>query len=123
MNANTVEYDKNEDILIVKLHGTFDAKILSESTSEMVKEQKRTKCTRILMDHTDATPLLSVADQYDRPATALKLGVPSHCRISILYHDNKPVYDFIETVGRNKGFIVKTFMDKEEALKWLHQHR
>lgn len=121
MNGYSVYYDPEEDIIHVDITGEYDAQMLSESSSMMVKEIQRTGCTRILMDHRHAIPKLSVVEQYLRPKIAEKLGVPLYCQIAIVYKESQDVYKFIETVAFNQGLTVKIFQLKREALTWLHE--
>jgi hypothetical protein len=117
----SVRYDPEEEIIRVEMRGEFDAQMLSASTAALVEEIKRSACTRVLMDHRQATPKLSVVEQYRRPEVAVGLGVPRSCRFAIVYREAHDAYGFIETVSVNRGMIVKIFQGEEEALEWLRK--
>lgn len=119
MSDFLVRHNPDEDIVHVEMRGEFDAKLLSASTAAFVEEVRRTSSKRVLMDHRQATPRLTVPEQYDRPEIASELGVPRSCRLAIVCRETDEVYRFIETVGVNRGFIVKVFTNIEEAVDWL----
>ena len=121
MTDFSVRYDPEEEIVRVEMVGEFDAQTLSASTMAMVEEMQRSSCTRVLLDHRQATPKLSVVEQYRRPEIAASLGVPRLSRIAIVYKESQEAYAFIETVAVNRGLIVKVFQVPEEALEWLRK--
>ena len=119
MSSYAVRYDQAEGVVRVEIRGNFDAKLLSESTAALSLEIEESGSNRILMDHREATPKLTVSEQYDRPGIAFKLGVPRSCRIAIVCRAMDEVYRFIETVGVNSGYTIKVFLKVDEALRWL----
>lgn len=119
MDNFSVQYKPNEGFILVCLTGEFDERVLSQSTAQMVEVMSQSKCSRILMDHRQAKPKLSVADLYDRPKKAIDLGVPRVSKIAIVYSEPDDAYEFIETVGRNNGFNVRSFQDLNDATHWL----
>lgn len=119
MGDYVVRYDSEDALLVVELRGEFDAHVLSASTAAMVKELPRSGCQRILMDHRNALPHLSVVEQFKRPEVAAGLGVPKTCSLALVYREDHELYRFIETVGRNRGFRVRIFPTIEEAVEWL----
>jgi hypothetical protein len=121
MSEFSVRCDPEEGIIRVEMHGEFDAETLSASTAALAGEIKRSGCTRVLLDHRQAAPTLSVIQQYMRPEVAAKLGVPRSCRIAIVYRGPYDTYRFIETVARNKGLAVRIFKIEDEALEWLRE--
>ena len=121
MSQFSIRYNPEEDIIRVEMLGEFDARMLSASTAALVEEIQRSACTSVLMDHRQATPKLSVVEQYRRPEIGANLGVPRSCRIAIVYRKSHDSYRFIETVGKNWGFMVKTFQVAEKALESLRK--
>ena len=123
MSNYLVRTEPHDEIIYVKMIGEFDAKTLSESTASLVEELNRTSYRKILLDHSEATPLLSVLEQHERPEVAEKIGVQRACRVAIVYRKDHETYLFIETVARNKGFSVKIFTSTEEAVNWLRDRK
>ena len=119
MSGFTVQHLTEEGIIRVHLQGRFDAKLLSTVTLKLAEEISRCNCTRMLMDHREATLHLSTVDIFDRPKIASKIGVPYGSKIAIVYSIGENEYQFVETVGRNGGFDVKVFTDIGEGIKWL----
>ena len=120
MDNYTVEYMPDYGIIKVQIKGEFDAQVLSMATSKLVEEISRHDCSQILMDHRDATSKLPIVDLYNRPEIAASLGIERSNRIAIIYSKEEDDYRFLETVARNKGFMVKIFKDLDEGIKWLN---
>ncbi len=114
-----VRHLQAEGFILVEMKGEFDAPALSEATGQMVELIRETGCSQILMDHRQATPRLSVLEQYERPERAASLGVPKSARIALVHNGSREVYDFIETVAVNRGFVLKTFERVVPAKDWL----
>ncbi|MBW1847959.1 MAG: hypothetical protein JRJ27_12640 [Deltaproteobacteria bacterium] len=123
MSNYLVTTEPHDETIYVKMLGEFDAKTLSESTASLVEELNRTSYRKILLDHSEATPLLSVLEQHERPEVAEKIGVQRECLVAIVYRKDHETYEFIETVARNKGFSVKIFTSTEEAVSWLRDRK
>ncbi len=122
MTEYTVQHNPEEDLIRVEMRGEFNAQAQNACTSALVQEIQRTACERILIDHRQATPRLSLIEQYQRPEIAEKLGVPKTCQTAVVYliqhHD---VYRFLETVARNNHLRTRIFLDEQEALAWLNE--
>lgn len=119
MSNLTVLFLPEDEIILAIIKGDFDAQILSQSTSMIVKEILQSKCFRILMDHREAMPNISISELYYRPSIASKLGVPSSAKIAIVHSCSPDKYAFVENVGVNSGFDIKVFQDIHNAKHWL----
>lgn len=49
------------------------------------------------------------------------MGYSRHWRRAILVKEGDNSHDFIETVCRNAGYIVRLFTREDEAINWLNQ--
>jgi len=123
MSNYLVRTEPHDETICVKMFGEFDAKTLSESTASLVEELNRTGYRKILLDHSEATPVLSVLEQHKRPEVAGKIGIHRACCVAIVYRKDHEAYFFIETVARNNGFSVKIFTSTEEAMSWLRDRK
>ena len=123
MDNYAVEYMPDNGIIKVQIKGEFDAQVLSRSTAKLAEEISRHNCSQILMDHRDATPKLPIVDIYNRPEIAASLGVQRSNRIALIYSRGEADYRFLETVARNKGFMVRVFKDIDEGIKWLNSKK
>jgi len=118
----TVQYLPEEEIIRVHLKGAFDAQSFSMTTSKVAEEASRSNCSHILMDHREATRHLSTTEIFERPKIALKFGLSRASKIALVYSTKEDDYQFVETVGKNRGFDVKVFADMDEAIRWLKTH-
>lgn len=72
-------------------------------------------CTQLQGGH-------SVFDLYEIIATLDKLSITHRMKEAILFDSDAPIMSnvvFFETTARNRGFNVRIFSDREEALSWL----
>jgi hypothetical protein len=77
---------------------------------------------KILFDHR----LADVANYYGyivrHAETAMRIGLDNTFRVALLgTPDQDDVLSFMVTVGRNRGWNSRCFLDFNEALEWLNQ--
>lgn len=119
MDNIKVQHEAKEGLVRVHLQGEIDAQMLNIATAKLVEEMSHCNCNRVLMDHREVELRMSTIDLFNRPKVASALGVPRSSRIAIVYSARGTDYQFVETVGRNRGFNVKAFKDIDEGIKWL----
>ena len=102
-------------VLTMKEHKEFRAEALTALAD--------TGWTKILIDTTQASPKMSILDDYEF-TSELQSHLPSELRTAILYRaDEAKRYQFIEDVARNRGVSLRTFTDESQAFAWLHDDR
>jgi len=90
--------------------------MLKEIVDETVKRQFK----KILVDITDMTGSLKTLEQYELP----KLIPEEFKKVKIAMIDkeeDKNIWKYFETSVRNKGYNMLTFIDIDDAKKWLLQ--
>ena len=83
---------------------------------------KENKSSCFFSDATQATLKVSIFALYDLPELYQDQALQRPVRIAVLLpisEAGKELVDFYETVCRNRGWIVKKFGDRQEALDWL----
>ena len=114
-----IDYLQEEEILKVKVIGDFNKESLDTITEEMVKEQAKHNCTKILLDHREARISLSTFEIYERPKVALSMGLNRTSKIAIAYSENRRDYHFLKDVACNRGIVTKIFTQINTAIDWL----
>ena len=110
-----------KDYLVFKLEG-----IRSRKTNALVAKAIRETCTddtckRVLVDALALDNRLGVLDAHAGPTTDFPSDVASKS-IKVACLDRREFeqgFRFFETVARNAGYLLRVFVDRDEALKWL----
>jgi hypothetical protein len=122
-------YEHNPTLGVVEVvyKSEVSARDLRESTSELIELGKREGLNRFLVDAADMTlaPSTSLVDAYDLPTRQyVEQGADRQCRVAIYLPDSARARDavrFYETACVNRGWMVKVFSERQEAVKWLAQ--
>ena len=117
----TAEYDKINSICIVYVSGKhrrpLDSIILQKFVSDF---NKSTYCNRFLIDYIKAKIITTTLDSFkagtmpydtDRRMVGIK--------IALLFTGEMTDHKFMEDVAYNRGYQVKVFDDREQAMAWL----
>ena len=118
-------YEINPQLQIVEVvyEGEITARDLRESTSEFIALEKKKGMNRFLVETTRIKLASSLIDLYNLPSKqyldeeADRLG-----RVAIVLPTcpkTKEAIRFYETVCRNRGWMVRAFLERKEALNWL----
>ena len=78
-----------------------------------------TRCYNFLIDYSMLSIDSSVTDIYLMGKGLFNGKLPHRVRIAFFCDHDEEKMDFLETVLRNRGFIVKAFAEKEDAIEWL----
>ena len=112
-----VQINQELEIIEVLSYGKVTGQTLDASLQEVVRLNKETGLNRILVDTMKQTEMPSVMTLYNF-ANAL----PRNMRFAILVSEKQNTredQDFFETVARNRGFVVREFESRDEAVDWL----
>ncbi|MBU0517873.1 STAS/SEC14 domain-containing protein [bacterium] len=117
-----IKYLSGEKIVLIKHSGIISAAELRENTIEAARLVKEHGTTRILADNSDMVTSAKTIDLFELPKIYDELGVSKASKIAIvmnLVDGRKDMYQFYETVCRNRGYDVRLFADEESAMNWL----
>lgn len=112
-----VKVNRELNIIEVILFGDVTVEDSISSLSSVEKLSKETGITNILVNSTKETSLPSIAKIYN-----FSSNLPRSIRFAVIAEeDQSTIHDlhFLETVAKNRGFLVQIFTSKNEALKWF----
>jgi len=92
---------------------------IAEGVTHLLQENK---ASRVLLDCSDADLDVKVVDVFYLPERYSKVGVPRSARIALILPKTRQpsgMYEFYETVCRNKGYICRLFDSQQSAEQWL----
>jgi hypothetical protein len=115
----TVEYDQTHNCLTGKFVGKMKFIHVKEYAQEFLKLARVHDCKRILSDLREADIKLSIADLYYASAEAAVGEFDQSWKRALVVKEMTKEIEFYEITATNKGLIVKTFDDYDEALAWL----
>lgn len=119
----TYDYDSKKMIVELTYSGDTSARDLKDSTSELIAFGEKKGVSLVLIDTTDMKYRSSLVDIYDLPAkqyvneNANRLG-----RTALILPTctkSREAAKFYETVCRNRGWMVRAFPTRMEAMDWL----
>jgi len=116
-------FDEKENILSVKTHGVMDTVTHKAMIRDCLDFIKQKSYHRLLIDNREITSQnIGTFDIHSIPQVFTDLGFPSNLRIAeVAIKKYAGDFGFLETVCRNRGFMVSAFYDIESALQWLKQ--
>ena len=114
-----IEHLPEENILLVKSKGQMDMPSANAMVKAIVDAAGEYQCFVHLIDHREMNFALSLSDYYDRPAINEKLGMSRRFKTAVVFSQLTQDTKFMETVFRNRGYILQHFTDMEEAKAWL----
>lgn len=92
---------------------------IAEGITRLLEENK---ARRVLLDCSDADLDVKVVDVFYLPECYSKVGVPRSARIALVLPKTRQpsgMFEFYETVCRNKGYICRLFDSQQSAEQWL----
>ena len=119
----TLNYDGALSIVALVFTGRNTGQDLRESTSEAIALGKRQGCLKFLVDATDMELDATRFELYDLPATQYRVeNLDRRSRAALVLPKlPKELEDakFYETACVNRGWRVKSFRTRDEAIEWL----
>jgi hypothetical protein len=101
---------------------TYEREDIKASTLEAIKIAAENGVNRYLVDCTHLAQSRSVLDIYSIGGLYVDLDIPRGSKQAVILSTNKENQKntrFYETVARNRGYDVRVFQDRYEALAWL----
>ncbi len=115
-------YETDRATVVVSGSGRLSLDNMREIARAATDLLRGNKATRVLLDCTDAVLDLKVVDVFYLPECYEKVGVPRNARIALILprtRQQSQMYEFYETVCRNKGYICRLFDTQQSAEQWL----
>lgn len=121
--AWTVAYDDTLRAISVKLFGSLDGSELHGLTSAAIALQKEQGILDVLVDAIELEFPPPLVDIYDLPAEQyIAEHLTRKVRIAVVLPKvphAREAAQFYETVCRNRGWSVRSFLSRDEAAAWL----
>jgi hypothetical protein len=117
-----IDYIKEDGIVCVKTAGLItwdDNKKMSEEVLSFIRQKG---LHRVLIDHRDMIPNLSVLEIDSMPRMFKEIGVSQQDKVAVLYKASSPResnFLFFQNILRIESLQFKNFTDKAEAIAWL----
>lgn len=119
-----VLHDKSLDMVEVLLAGANSGEELREATVAGIARIRKTRATRGLINAAKQVETPPIAELIDLPSQYDEEGLSHDTRIAYVVPERPELYDvaeFFETVCVNRGWPVRRFSDREQAIRWLQE--
>lgn len=83
---------------------------------------QKNKASRVLLDCSQAVMDVKLVDVFYLPECYSQIGVPRSARIAMVLpktEQSSGIYEFHETVCRNRGYLCRLFDTQHSAEQWL----
>ncbi len=121
-----IEFSENPQRIEINYSGTITEREYSDALREFIKFNAEKKCLLVLTDLREMTVSPSILNVYDSINMFGKMGIDKKTSEALIIPENKFAADnvrFYETARQNRGYNVKLFYYKEDAVKWLETCR
>lgn len=119
----TYRENPNLQIIEVAYSGITTANDLQESTSDLIALEREKGLNRFLVDTTEMVYSGSLVDVYNLVSKQyIQEGADRNGRVAVIlptFSRDKETVNFYETVCKNRGWNVKVFLARQEAVNWL----
>ena len=116
----TVTFQQNEDILIATVAGQFTTEDDERTDRQIAAKCNELSLRKLLIDFrlVDGTP--TVHQSYEAGSQLEERGFRREIAVAILDREEfREQNEFYELVAQNRGFQVRHFYTREDALAWL----
>lgn len=117
-----LEFSDNPHRIEVTYSGAISESDYKQAIIDFVKFNSEKKCLLVLTDLRDMIVTPSILNVYDSINMFEKMGIDKKTSEALIMPENKFAADnikFYETACQNRGYNVKIFYNKEDAVKWL----
>lgn len=116
----TITEFKDKGIILLKVVGDVTRQEMLACDMEAHALGRQLGIRRYLMDATEAHNVESVTGNYVFIRNDIEREeIDRLARVAMLVAPDDHSHDFVETVARNSGFLVKLFRDRGEAERYL----
>jgi hypothetical protein len=116
------KYERDKATVVVNGAGRLcvdDMRGIAKGATHLLQENK---ASRVLLDCSDAVLDVRVVDVYYLPECYSEVGVPRSAKIALILPKTRQpsgMFEFYETVCRNKGYTCRLFDTHDSAEQWL----
>ncbi len=119
---SAIDYEPQIDVITITLSGRFTLDRLKAITREVLARARENPTRRFLVDSSRLEETMPVTDIISMIADYRIAGVDHSIRIAGIEPSLAKLHDdfrFFETACLNRGFNVRLFPSRFEALRWL----
>ena len=119
-----INIDKDKEIIFLESHGKFDMKKNIEMGKELFETGNKSNIHRYFVDHSDALQDVDILGLTQLPDIFESCGLKKSDKVAAIVYENRldeMEHRHFKRVVANKGFNIKFFNNKEEAIEWLLQ--
>ena len=117
------DYNSKQQIVEVVYEGQVTANDLHESTTKFIGMEEEKGRNRFLVDATKMKIATSLMAIYDLPTKQyIEEKADRQGRVAVLLPEDpsaKEAAEFYETVCRNRGWMVRVFSERQDAIDYL----
>lgn len=117
----TIEVTHEDAVLRVAVQGKMTGRAADEVMRRAAAALTDQEPRRILFDLRRARLAMPTLDLIKRSDFADSLGIAKDTRTALLCTVRTFDYELLDTLARNRGYVLQTFTDGAAALSWLHQ--
>lgn len=117
-----LEFSDAPNRIEVTYSGTITESDYRKAIIDFVNFNSEKKCLLVLTDLRDMVVTPSILNVYDSINLFEKMGIDKKTSEALIMPENKFAADnikFYETACQNRGYNVKIFYNKEDAINWL----
>jgi len=118
----SVHHNPEHNYIVGSFIGGLNLKALKTYADEVVRVATKYNCKRFLNDLRAAETHLCTVEFYDALRILSESGIGQSWKRAIVVLNNLEDFEFFETVAANRGFMVKVFVNPDDAMNWLKGH-
>lgn len=115
-----VEIVPREGYLEIRFLGAFSVARFKAQTDASVRACEERGASLLLIDYTHLKPVPGITDRYQISSYAARILAPLK-KVACIGTSEQLREKFGAQVARNRGLNVDAFVDRDEALRWLHE--
>ena len=120
----TVRHDPATGVVKVAYTGRVTSADLVEAATARIRLQKEVGAKRVLIDISGVTePDAGIPDVFELPGKLYaEMEACPQSRMAVVLPEDRRIRDiacFFETASRNRGWMVRSFEKRRDALDWL----
>lgn len=118
----SIKFEISPRRIEVEYSGTVTDDEFNQAINDFVNFNKDKNCLLVLTDLTEMKVTPSILNVYNSINTFEKMGIDNRTSEALILEQNKFVESnikFYENACQNRGYNVRIFYNREDALKWL----
>ncbi|HRJ86025.1 MAG TPA: hypothetical protein PK753_10160 [Ignavibacteria bacterium] len=120
-----IETGSEPERIEIKYTGTVSDSEYKSAIAEFIKFNSEKRCLLVLTDLREMKVTPSILNVYDSINMFEKMGIDTRTSEALIIPRNKFVEDnvkFYENACQNRGYNVRIFYNREDAITWLKQN-